>query len=265
MDANKMTIEDLGRGGLKLYQPQEGFRYGTDTVLLAWFAASFLRKSSSVTKCPQRVLELGAGVGTASFLVQGRFPGILSDAVELESIYADVLLKNIRLNNLVDRVRGFNCDIRELPSDVKSVQYDVVMFNPPFFSTGSGPKTTDSGDGKRGARHEDNGTLDDFIRIASSRLIQSKGHLVLIMHSSRLSDVYKSFNDNKVKATHIMTVHPFADRNAEMVLVAGKKGGSGTDVKILPPLILNERTNDGIIMSKRLTQIYEEEHSDCFI
>ena len=265
MDNGEMTIEDLGRGGLKLYQPKDGFRYGTDTVLLAWFAASFLRRSASAIKCPQRVLELGSGVGTATLLVQGRFPGILSDAVELEPIYADFLNRNILLNNLSSKVRGFNCDIRELPSDVKSIQYDVVMFNPPFFRIGSGPKTTDNGDGKRGARHEENGTLNDFVKIASSRLIQSKGHLVLIMHASRLSDVYKCFDDNNVKMTHLMSVHPFADKNAEMVLVAGKKGASGSDVKVLPPLILNERTNDGIIMSRRLTEIYGEEHRDCFI
>ncbi|MCQ2531214.1 MAG: methyltransferase [Saccharofermentans sp.] len=265
IDKNALTIEELGRGGYKLYQPKDGFRYGTDTVLLAWFAASFLRKSAKATKCPQRVLELGAGVGTASILVQGRFPGVLSDAVEIEPIYAEVLKENIALNNLENKMRGFNADIRQLPLDVKSIQYDVVMFNPPFFTQGSGPKTLDHSDGKLGARFEENGSLNDFIATAASRVIPSKGYIVLVMHASRLNDVLVTFACNNIKATHIMSVHPFVDKGAEMVLVAGKRGASGTDVKVMPPLILNERTDGGIIMTSKIKEIYEEEHRDCFI
>lgn len=266
MDMNDVTIEELGRKNLKLYQPKEGFRYGTDTVLLSWFAASFLRTSSKAAKCPQRVLELGAGVGTASLLVQGRYEGfILSDAVEIEPVYADVLYKNIELNNMENKMRGFNCDIRDLPADVKSIQYDVVMFNPPFFSQGSGPKTNDQGDGKLGARFEENGDLEDFVKVAASRVLQSKGHIVLIMHGKRLNDVLMAFAHHGVKPTCVMGVHPFEDREAEMVLVAGKKGASGTDTKVLPPLILNRRTDDGIIMNDKLRRIYEEAHTDCFI
>ena len=162
-------------------------------------------------------------------------------------------------------MRAFECDIRQLPQDVKSIQYDVVMFNPPFFANGSGPKTSNTGDGKLGARHEENGGLDDFVRVAASRVLQSKGHIVLIMHGKRLNDVLSSFEKNNVKPTHLMTVHPFADREAEMVLVAGKKGASGSDMKVLPPLILNERTEGGIILNERLQKIYGEEHTDCFI
>jgi tRNA1(Val) A37 N6-methylase TrmN6 len=51
-----------------------------------------------------------------------------------------------------------------------------------------------------------------------------------------------------------------------MVLVAGKKGASGTDVKILPPLIISEKTPDGcIINTERINDIYDKEHTDCFI
>lgn len=265
ISSDNLTVEDLGRGGYKLYQPKAGFRYGTDTVLLAWFAASFLRTSPRALKSPQRVLELGSGVGTASILVQGRFPGVLSDSVEIEPVYADVLMENIKLNGLEDKMRGFNADIRDLPAEVKNNQYDVVMFNPPFFARGTGPSARDDGDGRKGARSEENGVLDDFVKVASSRVIPSKGHIVLIMHALRLNDVLKTFGDNNIKATHLMSVHPFADKGAEMVLVAGKKGASGSDIKVMPPLILNERTDGGIIMSDRIRRIYEEEHRDCFI
>ena len=37
----KETIEDIGFGGLKLVQSEEGFRFGIDAVLLADFACGF--------------------------------------------------------------------------------------------------------------------------------------------------------------------------------------------------------------------------------
>ena len=65
---DKCTLEDLERSGLKMYQLKEGFRFGTDSALLAWFASSFVRKGSSgnlgkVTAKPCKVLELGSGCG----------------------------------------------------------------------------------------------------------------------------------------------------------------------------------------------------------
>ena len=42
-----MAIEDLGRNGFKLIQPDNCFKLDTAGVLLAWFAASFARKGKS--------------------------------------------------------------------------------------------------------------------------------------------------------------------------------------------------------------------------
>lgn len=260
----KITIEDLGRAGYKLYQSEDCFRFGTDTVLLAWFAASFIRQCEQSVPCGQRsVLELGAGNGAASFLVAARRCNTLIDSVEILAKSYDLLVRNIALNGLEERVRGFCCDIRELPSEVNRNQYDVVMFNPPFFAKGTGPCVNRSN--IVGARSEENGTLDDFVRVAASRVIQSKGRICLIMQASRLMDVLSSFDRYNVKVTDIMAVHPFADTKAKMVLVAGRKGAKGTDVRILPPLILNERKDGQAVRTRMLEHIYEEEHTDCFI
>ncbi|MBO4636171.1 MAG: methyltransferase [Clostridiales bacterium] len=260
------TKEDLGRAGFVLYQNEDGFRFGTDSVLLAWFASSFVRKGR---KAAPGFLEFGSGCGPVSMLVAARVPDSRIDAVEIKPGACEALRKNISENGLEGRVRAFNADIRELPSEIRGKQYDVVMFNPPFFSGSKGPKCKRTGcDSERlSGRFEENGTMDDFLKAAASRVVQSSGHIVMIMHGLRLPDTLRAFDDNKIKPVALLNIHPLADRAASSFLIAGKKGGSGTDMKILPPLILSKRSSngDGIINTENIIRIYEEEHTDCFI
>ena len=260
------TKEDLGRAGFVLYQNEDGFRFGTDSVLLAWFASSFVRKNR---KAPPRFLELGAGCGPVTMLTAARVEDALIDAVEIQPGAVEAIEKNIGANDLKNRVRAFNADIRQLPAEVKSLQYDVVMFNPPFFQGEKGPRCKREGsNGERlSGRFEENGTLEDFVAAAASRVVQSTGHIVMIMHGLRLPDTLRAFDGCNVKPVALLNIHPLCDRNASSFLIAGKKGGSGTDMKILPPLVIGTRTEDGkgIRDTEMTTRIYEEEHTDCFI
>ena len=259
-----LTTEDLGRKGYTLLQLKNGFRFGTDSVLLAWFAASFIRRGNSGDKrCD--MLELGSNCGAVSLCVAARYEQAFIDAVEIMPDECEVMRMNIENNNVGDRMRAFNNDIRELPSEVKQKQYDVVFMNPPFYSRHNGPAAGRS-EGRLNGRFEENGDLNDFMAVAASRVIPSSGHIVMVMHADRLGDVMTSMRENNIKPTRLMAVHPFEERNASMILIAGKKGGSGTDMKILPPLIISRRTSDGaIINSEKINDIYDKEHTDCFI
>lgn len=260
-----LTVEDLGRAGLKLWQDSEGYRYGTDTVLLAWFASSFVRRSRRRAS----MLELGSGNGAGALLVAGRIPEADIDAVEINPSSYELLKKNIDGNGLAGRITPYNADIRDLPQEIRSKQYDVVFFNPPYYNVMNGPasKRTGSGGARLGGRFEENGDLTDFVKAAASRAVQSSGHIVMVMQGQRLPDTMTALAGCGIKPVALMSVHPLADRNASVFLISGKKGGSGTDMKILPPLILAERTGSGndIIETKRVLDIYSKEHEDCFI
>ncbi len=263
---DRCTLEDLQRGGFKYYQLKDGFRFGTDTALLAWFTASFIRRGKS-SDTP-KLLELGSGCGACSILTYARNGNVSIDACELMEDSFKVLCRNIELNNLQGKINPFNCDIRMLPSEIKNTSYDVVFMNPPFFSSSKGPKTSSSkSDVVLNARFEENGSIDDFIRVASSRVVTTKGFVTMIMKGNRFNDVYASFQRNGLTMTHLLSVHSFNDRNACMFLAAGKKGAGTSELKILPPLILNTKDDlsGDIITDGRVLKIYEEEHTDCFI
>ena len=246
MDGSTLTLEQLGRKGFKMYQLKDGFRFGTDTVLLAWFTASFVKDGA-----PYRTLELGANCGAATILLSARKENVLIDALEIDKDACEVLKKNIVINSLSGKVSAYEGDVREIPSELKQKQYDAVFMNPPFFKETTGPSSAKTG------RCELNGCLEDFIRTGAFRLIPSSGIMTVVMTASRTDEVMKLMSDYGIKPVRFMSVHPALQKKAEMVLIAGKKTNVNTQLEIMSPLILNDK--------ERMQVIYDKEHTDCFI
>lgn len=261
LNKEELTFEELGRRNLILYQQKSGFRYGTDTALLAWFTASLVKPGRKI-----RALELGTNCGAASLLLYGRHPNVFLDGIELQKEPYDVFCYNIGENSLSELITAYNSDIRELPQEIKNTQYDLVFFNPPFFSSELGPETDrNKTPEKFNARFENNGTLDDFIKIAASRIKPSSGYMSLVIRADRISDVITCMRKYGTEPVFVKFVHSFSDRSASMVLVAGRRGTKACRTNVLPPLILNERKDGEVVMTETVRKIYEGEHEDCFI
>lgn len=262
-----LTFDHIGRRDFVLYQQKKGFRFGTDSVLLAWFAASFARRSKDGSYKKTSYLELGSGSGGASMCVAARLPDCTIDCLEIMESSCEVLNKNIEANRITDRVHAYNCDIRDLPAEIRQKQYDIVFSNPPFFSGDKGVRTDASlSSGERLAgRFEENGTAEDFLRVSKSRVIPSSGYIIMVMKADRLSEIMSLMDKYRISPAKLMNIHPLADRKASSFLIAGRIGGSNIRMEILPPLILNEEKDGNIIQTGRMTEIYEGEHKDCFI
>ena len=65
-------LDDLQTGGLKIIQRPDAFRFGTDSVLLADFAAP--RRSD-------RAVDLGCGTGAIALLMAAHQPTLQVDTV----------------------------------------------------------------------------------------------------------------------------------------------------------------------------------------
>jgi len=244
-----------------MYQPVKGFRFGTDTVLLAWFTASLIKPGRRLN-----VLELGAGSGAGSLLLWGRRPDLNITGVELDPGAKELFERNIEFNGLERKIRAALGDVRNLPEDIRQTQYDVVFMNPPFFNEQYGPKANSNNPGRVRGRYEEYGSLEDFLRAGASRVIPSGGMITVVMTAERAAETVSLMASAGIKPTHMMYVHPFMDKNAQMVLIAGKTGGSNPKLQVMPPLILNERFSDGSVnITNKLTDIYGKEQTDCFI
>ena len=98
------TTEDLFLGGaLKIRQPRNGYRAGTDAVLLAALIGS--------ESAAGPVLDAGAGVGVVGLCVAARFPKASVVLVEREPHLAALARRNVDGNGLTARVQVIEADI----------------------------------------------------------------------------------------------------------------------------------------------------------
>ena len=69
------TLEELGRGGLRIIQKRRGFRFGTDSILLADFAC---------VRGAARVGDFGTGSAILPLLMSDNAPRATFDAWEIQ-------------------------------------------------------------------------------------------------------------------------------------------------------------------------------------
>lgn len=238
-DPCQETCEDLGRGGFRLIQDPEGFCFGEDTVLLSWFTASHLRISKSR---PLRVLELGTNCGAASILLAARRNDIRIDGVERQEQAANIFQRNIRLNQLEDRVRGFQLDLRDLPTaELPKNTYDAVFMNPPYQKAEAGPTTSTDRHTEKllEARFAIHGQVEDFLACAAS-MLTSTGDLFLVDRAQTFAGVMKALLDLRLAPKRITFVHPYEGSEATLFLLQARKGGKLPGTVITEPLIIRD-------------------------
>ena len=151
----KERIDDLQRGGLRVIQRADAFRFGTDAVLLADFASPRPR---------ERVCDLGTGTGIIPLLLYARRSDITADAVEIQPDMAEMARRSMCLNALEDRIRVHEGDMRQIRSLLPHAGYDLVTCNPPYGKAGGTLLNPD--ESKRLARHEDTCRIEDVARAA---------------------------------------------------------------------------------------------------
>ena len=88
-------IEDLQCQGLKIVQNKKLYTFTSDSVILANYAK---------TKSKDVVVEIGAGSGVVSILLQAKNQLNKIYAFEIQPEMQDLCEKNIKLNNLEEKI-----------------------------------------------------------------------------------------------------------------------------------------------------------------
>ncbi len=211
---------------LKILQPEHGYRYSIDAILLAEFAR---------LKARSRVLELGAGCGVISLIIARRVPDCRIHALEIQEGLFGFLTRNIRANGMEDRIIPIYDDISNTSKIFSPGSFHHVVTNPPFRHPVSGRLCLDSQEAL--ARHEILIDLEGILKAAFFALVP-KGRLSIVYPAERLSFLLTTMTANRIEPKRLRCIHPSPEKQARMVLVEGMKGG-GTELKIEPPVFLN--------------------------
>lgn len=215
---------------IKLFQAKDGYRFSVDAVLLENFISA---------KQIDKGIELGCGSGVISILLAKRLNSVNITAVEIQETLAKRAERNIKLNDLDNRIKLLSMDIRELRETFDTNEFDFVFSNPPFRKPMTG--RISNREERAVARHEIEMTLQDLISTAAY-LLKHSGKFYLIYHPFRLAELISILREAKLEPKRMRFVHSRPGEEAKMVLIEAVKG-SGIWLKIDPPLYIYEKGN----------------------
>ncbi|MCD8365331.1 MAG: tRNA1(Val) (adenine(37)-N6)-methyltransferase [Clostridiales bacterium] len=228
-------VDDLQRNGYRIIQNPQKFCFGMDAVLLSGFA-----KVRSGENC----LDLGCGNGIIPILLEAKTEGRHFTGLEIQSYSADLARRSVALNHLQEKIRIVEGDIRDASEIFGASSFDVVTSNPPYLPAGRGIVNQD--EAKNIARHEILCTLEDVVREAS-KLLTPGGRFFMVHRPFRLAEIFALMVQYRVEPKRMRIVCPYADREPNMVLIEGLRGGR-TGMTVEQPLVVykapGEYTNE---------------------
>ncbi len=221
-------IDDLQRCGLMIIQNTKKFCFGIDAVLLSSFANA---------KKGEKLIDLGTGTGIIPIIMQAKTQGSHFTGLEIQEEMADMAARSVRMNHQENVVKIVKGDIKEVKNLFTHESFDVVTSNPPYMNEDHGirnpmlPKAI--------ARHEILCSLEDVVS-AAAYLLRAQGRFYMVHRPSRFSEIMETLIKYRLEPKRIKFVHPFVDKDANLVLIESVKGG-GRFMKIEKPLIVYER------------------------
>ena len=218
-------VDDLQRNGLKIIQKTDGFCFGMDAVLLSGFAN---------VKRGEKVLDMGTGTGIIPILLTAKTEGKHFTALEIQEEIAKMARRSVEMNHLEEKIEIVNGDIKEASRIFGAASFDVVTTNPPYMNDAHGLKNPT--EVKAISRHEVLCTLEDVVR-EGAKVLKSGGRMYMVHRPHRLIEIITAMKQYKMEPKRMCMVHPFKDKEANMVLIEAVKGG-GSWLKMEAPIIV---------------------------
>ena len=227
-------IEDLQYEGLKIIQNSTLYAFTSDSVILA----NFLK-----IKPKEIAVEIGGGSGVISILATKKTRAKKIYAFELQKVMFDLFEKNIKLNNLNEKITIFNDNIANYRKYLDFGSVDVVFSNPPYKREGA--CLLNENESKKIARHEKFLPLKVLCKSASG-LLKFGGRFYVIYDADRSCELISELMKNGLEPKRMFFTQNGKGKTILVVIEAVKGGKHG--VNVLPNLITNDK--DGTYLQK---------------
>ena len=219
----QVTHDHLLDEAVKITQPSDGYRVGTDTVLLA----------ASISTNTGRVLDLGTGVGGVSLCLAHRHHELQITAIEKHADLAALAQENAEVNAVANRMRILTTDIRELPS-VLVASFDHVVSNPPYHNShGTRPRNAE-----RALAHMGEDTdMVDWVK-AAIWAAKPRAKITFICRADRAPELISLFERNGAGEAVLFPLWPRHSSPAGRVILQVRRDVDGPGA-VLPGLVLH--------------------------
>lgn len=227
--ANKSFIKDdeqleIIEEKVKILQKKNGFKYGTDAVLLSKFAS---------VKPHENVIDLCTGTAIIPFLLYLKNDRANYTALEIQPEICDMAKRSVALTG-AKNINVILGDLKEHRDLFLAQSFNVVTCNPPYMPANTGKMCIT--ETERLSRHEILCNLEDVIK-ASGWLLKDGGRFYMVHRADRLADVIFLMRKYKIEPKRVQFIHPNIEKEANLLLIEGQYGRN-CGIKILPPRIM---------------------------
>ena len=218
-------VDELQRNGYQIIQNPQKFCFGMDAVLLSGFVR---------VKKAEEVLDIGTGTGIIPILLEAKTDGRHFTGLEIQPESADMARRSVALNHLEEKIEIVTGDICRAEELFKPASLDVITTNPPYM-IGKHGLSCDT-DAKAIARHEVCCTLEDIL-MQSARMLKPGGRFYMVHRPFRLAEIMSRMVEYRLEPKRMKLVYPYVDREPNMVLIEGVRGGNSR-ITVEKPLIV---------------------------
>ena len=218
-------LDELHRNGYFIIQSPAKFCFGMDAVLLSGFAN---------VKPGETAIDLGTGTGIIPILLEAKTKGEHFTGLEIQPESADMARRSVAYNRLEDKINIEIGNIKDASTQFGASSFHVVTTNPPYMTGQHG--LTNPNEAKAIARHEILCNLEDVIR-ESARLLKPQGRFYMVHRPFRVAEIMCLMHQYGLEPKRMRLVYPFVDKDPNMVLIEGLRGGKPR-ITVEKPLIV---------------------------
>lgn len=232
----------LGYEGYYIYQDTEMFNFSLDSVLLP----NFITINKNVTK----IMDIGCGNAPIPLILSTKTSAKII-GVEIQPKVAELAKKSVAINKLEKQIEIINHDINDIYTQFDTESFDIITCNPPFFKIKEDSKLNKN-EYKTIARHEVYLDIKKICNV-SKKLLKNNGIIGIVHRPERLADIIIEMKKNNIEPKKIQFVYPKSGKEANILLIEGRKNGN-SGLKILPPIYTHN--SDGSY-SEQIRQFFE--------
>jgi len=228
----KVINDLLNYSGMKIVQVNEYFNFSLDSVLLPNFV--------TLNKGIKKILDLGTGNAPIPMILS-----TLTDAelygIELQKEIYELAIESIKINNLEDRIKIINDNMKNLNQYFEPNSFDVIVSNPPYFKLNEQSNLNECIQ-KTIARHEKEIKLNEIVELAR-KFLKNNGIFAMVHRTERLIEIIEILKANNLEPKKVQLINQKEGTESNMVLIEARKNGK-VGLKVLEPIFVHNENGE---------------------